>query len=77
MPKYCSEYFENKNPGVYFLLRTEKKNITKIYEKEVRSLFGISECTVGQLKVINLNDFYKYEHLFKNANISAFKIVIQ
>ncbi len=77
LPNYCSEYFENKNPGVYFLLRTEKKNIPKIYEKEVCSLFGISECTVGHLKVISLNDFYKYEHLFKNANISAFKIVIQ
>lgn len=77
LPNCCSEYFENKNPGVYFLLRTEKKNIPKIYEKEVCSLFGISECTVGQLKVINLEDFYKYEHLFKNAHISAFKIVIQ
>ena len=68
--------FEGYKAGVYFLLRTERKNIPQIYEKEICTLFGITECTVGQLTIIKMSDFYKYEHLFKNAGVSAFKVVV-
>ena len=30
----------------------------------------------GQLTIIKMSDFYKYEHLFKNAGVSAFKVVV-
>lgn len=77
IPNDYFEKFEGKEPGIYFLLRTEKKNISPKYEDAVCSLFGIKTCTVGQLAIIKQSDFYKHENLFKGANVSVFKVVIQ
>ena len=90
IPNDYHERFKDKKPGVYFLIRTDKKNIASKYKKEVCSLFGIDECEVGKLQIIKQEDFNKYRHLFKGeyvsskrnslyygAHISPFKVVVQ
>ena len=72
--------FNNLQPGVYYILRTEGKNIPTKYLKYVMSLFGIknkTDMSVGYLKTIESKDFDQYTELYEFAGVSAFKIVVQ
>lgn len=72
--------FDSLQPGVYYILRTEKHDVPQPYIKYVMSLFGIkkkSDMSVGYLRIIKAKDFGKYVELYKNAGVSAFKIVVQ
>ncbi len=72
--------FENVSPGVYYVLRTEEKNIPQKYINQVLSIFGIKEkkdMSVSYLTYIKKDDFAKYVDLYKYAGISVFKIVVQ
>lgn len=76
LPLDTPNLFNEKPSGIYFLLRTERKNIPKKYESRVCALFGIPQCTVGQLHVIPIKDFVKYQDLYQYADISAFKVIV-
>ena len=77
MPDDYYHEFDDAAPGVYYILRTEEKNIPEKYVKQVLSLFGKSEMTVGYLTYIKSDEFGKYTELYKYAGVSAFKIVVQ
>lgn len=72
--------FNDLQPGVYYILRTEEKNIPPKYLRRVMSLFGIkktSDMSVGYLKRIESKDFDQYTELYDFAGVSVFKIVVQ
>lgn len=72
--------FNDLQPGVYYILRTEEKNIPQKYLRYVMSLFGIknkTDMSVGYLKTIESKDFDQYTELYEFAGVSAFKIVVQ
>lgn len=72
--------FNDLQPGVYYILRTDEKNIPTKYLKYVMSLFGIKKKTnmsVGYLTIIESKDFDQYTELYEYAGVSAFKIVVQ
>lgn len=74
MPDDYYHKFDGKK-GVYYILRTEVKNISNKYKDQVLTLFGINEVSVGKLRIIEEKDFYKYVNLYEDASISVFKIV--
>lgn len=76
LPLDLAKKFHGKQSGIYFLLRTERMNIPKKYESQVCSLFGIPKCTVGHLHIIPAKDFTKYQELYLNAGISAYKVIV-
>lgn len=77
MPDDYYHKFDSEENGVYYILRTEDKNISTKYEKQVLSLFGKKDMTVAHLTYIESKDFDKYVELYKSAGISVFKIVVQ
>lgn len=77
IPKDYYHEFDDAKPGIYYILRTEEKNISPDYVKYVLSIFGKEDMTVAHLKIIEAKDFDKYVELYKNAGVSVFKIVVQ
>lgn len=77
MPDDYYHEFDNVEPGIYYILRTEEKNIPEKYVRQVLSLFGKSEMTVAHLTYIKADEFDKYTELYKYAGVSVFKIVVQ
>ena len=80
MPNDYYLEFNDLKPGVYYILRTEEKNIPPKYLRKVMSLFGIkkpSDMSVGYLKRIESKDFDQYTELYDFAGVSVFKIVVQ
>lgn len=76
LPLDLAKKFQDKESGIYILLRTERMNIPKKYENQVCNLFGIPKCTVGHLQIISVKDFTKYQALYQNAGVSAFKVIV-
>ena len=72
--------FNNRKPGVYYIIRKEKKSTPDKYKPIICSLFGFKDSekrSVGRPRIIEAKDFDNYSDLFLYANVSAFKIVIQ
>lgn len=77
IPEDYYRNFDKEKQGVYYILRTEEKNIPTKYVKQVLSLFGKNDMTVAHLIYIKSEDFDKYVELYKYAGISVFKVVVQ
>lgn len=76
MPDNYYHEFDNVTRGIYYILRTEDKNISPKYIKQVLSLFGKNDMTVAHLTYIKSEDFNKYVDVYQHAGISVFKIVV-
>lgn len=76
MPDDYYHNFDGKK-GIFYILRTEEKNIPQKYKKQILTLFGKDALTVAHLKYIKADDFDKYVDLYKYAGVSVFKIVAE
>lgn len=73
--------FASYSPGIYFIFRVNKKDIPVKRKASVNNMFKTSNCEVGDLCIVNLEDAIKYfdnfNELFTDLFIAAFKVVIQ
>ncbi len=76
LPKNLSQKFDSKPKGAYLLLRTNKDRTENLHPT-LCALFGIDEYKKGKIKIVPLKEFNKHKDLFKNLDVSAFKVVKQ
>ncbi len=76
LPHNLTSKFNDKDPGAYLVLRTNKDRTDDIHP-QLYSLFGIKKYRKGRIKIVPISDFEKYIPLFENLDVSAFKIVKQ
>ena len=74
LPPALAKRFNKRAKGAYLIMRTNKDR-TKDLELFICSVFGIKEYEKGKIKIVPIEEFEKYKPLFKNLDVSAFKVV--
>lgn len=69
--------FDTYSPGVYFILRLNRHKVSSKFKKFLCTEFGISEISVGPLKIVTANDMKRFNEVCRLGYIAAFKIVKQ
>lgn len=74
LPNNLYQRFSARKRGAYLVLRTNKDRTEDIHDM-LFTLFDIKEYNKGKIKIVPISDFTIYLELFKNLDVSAFKVV--
>lgn len=74
LPKTLSKRFSKLECGAYLVLRTNKDR-TEDLHNTLFALFGIKKYNKGKIKIVPISSYSTHFELFKNLDVSAFKIV--
>ena len=77
LPSDYQHEFDDKEPGIYFVLRLNRADLPPHIYKQILPALGGSEVGFSNLKIVTQNELSKYEELLKELYISAFKVVKQ
>lgn len=74
LPKTLSQRFSKLECGAYLVLRTNKDRTEELHDT-LFTLFGIKKYNKGKIKIVPISSYSIYFDLFKNLDVSAFKVV--